>query len=97
MTMGGRDDGWCKSVAEKGGNNCTVTISFGRLVVHLGFVIAVSLSVTIMLERYASLPHWMVANNPHGRSLAGIIGLAASLLVRRGFDKLLPLVEQTKS
>ncbi|WP_433909650.1 hypothetical protein [Sphingomonas yabuuchiae] len=74
-----------------------VTVSFWRLVVHLGVVIAVSLSVTIMLERYASLPRWMVASNSHGRSLAGIIGLAASLLVRRGFDKLLPLVQQTKS
>lgn len=74
-----------------------VTVSFWCLVVHLGVVIAVSLSVTIILERYASLPRWMVANNSHGRSLAGIIGLAVALLVRRGFDKLLPLVEQTKS
>ncbi len=78
-------------------SNCTVTISFWRLVVHLGVVIAISLSVTIMLERYASLPRWMVANNSHGRSLAGIIGMAVGLLVRQGFDKLLPLVEQTKS
>lgn len=84
-------------MTEKSVNDGTVTISFWRLVVHLGVAIAVGLSVTIMLERYANLPRWMVANNSHGRSLAGIIGLAASLLVRRGFDKLLPLVEQTKS
>lgn len=82
---------------EQGVTDGTVTISLWRLAVHLGVTIAVSLSVTIMLERYANLPHWIVANNPHGRSLAGIIELAVALLFRRGFNKLLPLAEQTKS
>ncbi len=82
---------------EQGVTAGTVTISLWRLAVHLGVTIAVGLSVTIMLERYANLPHWIVANNSHGRSLAGIIGLAVALLFRRGFNKLLPLAEQTKS
>ncbi|MFN3774307.1 hypothetical protein [Sphingomonas parapaucimobilis] len=82
---------------QKGVNDGTVTISFWRLVVHLGVAIAVSLSVTIMLERYANLPHGMVANDSHGRSLAGIVGLGFGLLACRGFARLLPLAERSRS
>ncbi|APX65354.1 hypothetical protein AV944_05290 [Sphingomonas sp. LK11] len=87
----------CGTMTEQGVSDGKVTVSFWRLAVHLVVTIAVSLSVTIMLERYAGLPRWMVANSSHGRSLAGIIGLAVALLFRRGFAKLLPLVEQTNS
>lgn len=71
-----------------------VTIDFWRLAIHLIVAIAVALGVTTLLERYGGLPHWAVAHNAHGRSLAGIIGLGVALLVRRAMDRFLPLAER---
>ncbi|MCT8003707.1 hypothetical protein NZL82_17685 [Sphingomonas sanguinis] len=68
-----------------------VTLSLGRVAVHVGVAILVCVSVTIMLERYGHLPHWMVVNNARGRSFVWLIGLSLGLLARRMLNKVFPV------
>ena len=68
-----------------------VTLSLGRVAVHVGVATLVGMSVTIMLERYGHLPHWMVVNNARGRSFVWLIGLLLGSLAWRMLNKVFPV------